>query len=174
MWIFTWSLCMATVCAFPPMLQWTSSVTLTRSLSILGVRWRVMGWKEDGIGKGKWKGSRSHPLTVASTAASSPTRSSPTGASRQTTRSFLFNMCTTTCGCQSWSTNWSGFVLVLCHSLASEDTHSNNAKLTTILLELQVGDYQSKPHWPFGTLSNISGDYLTLTIWLSPVPQDND
>merc|ERR1719398_74406 len=52
------------------MLQCTSSVTRTRNFST--------------------------PLTVASTAASSPTRSSPTGASRQTTRSFLFSMCSTT------------------------------------------------------------------------------
>ena len=35
-WISTWSLCMTTVCALPPMLQWTSSVTRTRSLSTLG------------------------------------------------------------------------------------------------------------------------------------------
>ena len=53
-----------------------------------------IGWKDKGI-------RCSHPLTVASTAASSPTRSSPTGASRQTTRSFLFSMWTTTW----WATN---------------------------------------------------------------------
>ena len=58
-----------------------------------------------------WKAgkTRSHPLTVASTAASSPTRSSPTGASRQTTRSFLFSMCSTT-----WSVGFNKKIWICC------------------------------------------------------------
>ena len=52
----TWSLCMTTVWAFPPMLQWTSSVTRTRILSALRGR-----WKDE---KAKWRKNKRKGLTL--------------------------------------------------------------------------------------------------------------
>ena len=54
--ISTWSLWMTTVWAFPPMLQWTSSVTRTRILSALRGR-----WKDE---KAKWRKNKRKGLTL--------------------------------------------------------------------------------------------------------------